>query len=139
MTNGGQLFTFDPEKEEIVDKGINWPGDTRYTTSMRRSPGGRYLYYSPFKYGDCLDGSPVIQYDIQTGTIKVLAFMYPYYFKKYGYTPGGSFSMKLDDEGEKLFIIWNGAFVDHTDIKSGDALGQCSVMVVNIPESERIE
>ena len=139
-TSSGQIFTFDPVKEEIVDEGINWPGEQRYTCSMDRSPGGRYVYYLPGAHGHGYsDGSPVVQLDTKTGIRKVLAFMFPYYHDKYGYTPGGTFSIKLDDAGERLFILWNGAFVEHTKEKGGDTFGQCSVMVVNIPESERIE
>ena len=65
--------------------------------------------------------------------------MIPYYYEKYGYTPGGTFSIKLDDKGEKLFILWNGAFIEHTEESSGDTFGQCSAMLVNIPASERVE
>ncbi len=39
ITYGGQLFTFDPVKEEVVDRGRNWPGKETYTCSMDRSPG----------------------------------------------------------------------------------------------------
>lgn len=136
----GRLFTFDPDKETIVDKGYNWAGQQRYTCSMDRSPGGRYVYYVPGAHGHGYsDGSPVIQYDTLTGTKKVLAFMFPYYYEKYGYTPGGTFSIRLDDKGERLFILWNGAFVEYDPAKSSDTFGQCSVMVVNIPASERRE
>ena len=140
VTYSGELFTFDPVKEEIESKGLNWPGEQRYTCSMDRSPGGRYIYYLPGAHGHgYTDGSPLIQYDTKTGVKKVLAFMYPYYYEKYGYTPGGTYSIKLDSEGERLFILWNGAFVEHTEGRGGDTFGQCSVMVVSIPESERIE
>lgn len=136
----GKLFTFDPEKEEIVDKGYNWPGEQRYTASMDRSPGGRYIYYLPGAHGHGYsDGSPVCQYDTQTGTVKVLAFTFPYFYDKYGYTPGGTFSIKLDDAGESLFVLWNGAFIDHEEGHEGDTFGQCSAMVIHIPESERVE
>ena len=64
--------------------------------------------------------------------------MFPYYMEKYGYTAGGTFSIKLDDKGKRLFILWNGAFVEHSDDKT-DTFGQCSVMVVNIPASELLE
>jgi len=139
VTYGGQLFTFDPVKEEITDRGRNWPGEETYTASMDRSPGGRYVYYCPGAHGrGYVDGSPIVQLDTETGTRKVLAFVFPYYKDKYGYTPGGTFSIKLDDEGGRLFILWNGAFVEHGD-KKPDTFGQCSVMVINIPESERVE
>jgi len=139
ITYGGQLFTFDPETETVQDRGRCWAGEQTYTCSMDRSPGGRYVYYCPGAHGHGFaDGSPVVQYDTKTGTVKVLAFMFPYYMDKYGYTPGGTFSIRLDDKGERLFILWNGAFVEHGE-KSTDTFGQCSVMVVNIPESERRE
>ncbi len=140
VTYNGEMFTFDPVNEEIVSKGLNWPGKERYTTSMDRSPGGRYVYYLPGAHGHgYTDGSPIIQYDTKTDTKKVLAFVHPYYYKKYGYTPGGTFSIKLDDKGERLFILWNGALVEHQEGRGGDTFGQCSVMLVKIPESERIE
>ncbi|MFC1541501.1 hypothetical protein ACFL50_03515 [Candidatus Latescibacterota bacterium] len=140
VSYSGKLYTFDPVKEEINDKGYNWPGEQRYTCSMARSPGGKYIYYLPGAHGGgYLDGAPVIQYDTETGTKKVIAFLFPYYYEKYGYTPGGTFSIKLDDNGEKLFILFNGAFIRHGEKLGGDTFGQCSVMLVNIPESERLE
>ena len=140
VTYSGQLFSFDPVKEEIVDKGLNWCGDQRYTASMARSPGGRYIYYLPGAHGHGYsDGSPLIQYDTQTDSKKVLAFFLPYYYEKYGYTPGGTFSIVLDDKGEKLFILWNGAFAEHSGEMVGDTFGHCSIMLVSIPESERPE
>ncbi len=141
VTIGGRLFTFNPETEEIIDRGYNWPGEQRYTASMDRSPGGRYVYYLPGAHGrGYLDGSPVVQYDTGNGTKKVLAFLFPYYFEQYGYTPGGTFSIKLSDDGGKLFILFNGAFVEQGENGAeGDIFGQCSAMVVNIPASERVE
>ena len=141
ITNAGQLFTFDPDKETIEDKGPNWAGVQRYTASMDRSPGGRYLYYLPGAHGHgYADGSPIVQYDTETGAKKVLAFMFPYYYEKYGYTAGGTFSVKLDDAGKRLFVLWNGAFVDHGEaLRDDDTFGQCSLMLIHIPESERPE
>jgi hypothetical protein len=140
VSYNGRLFTFDPVKEEVADKGYNWPGKQRYTAAMDRSPGGRYLYYLPGAHGTgYADGSPVIQYDTKTGHKKVLAFLFPYYYERYGYSPGGTFSIKLDEKGERLFILWNGGFVEY-DPKSEDGVfGQCSLMLVNIPSSEREE
>jgi hypothetical protein len=142
-THAGELFSFDPEKEKITDLGINWPGEERYTASMERSPGGRYLYYAPGAHGRAnRDGSPVVQYDTKTGRRKVLAFLTPFYFKKYGYTPSGAFSVKLDDRGERLFICWNGAFLDYEDTignRGKSLFAHNAVMLVHIPESERRE
>ncbi|MHB9031381.1 MAG: hypothetical protein ACYC9O_21640, partial [Candidatus Latescibacterota bacterium] len=140
VTYHGQLFTFDPAKEATESKGYVWPGEQRYTASMDRSPRGRFLYYLPGAHGGGYrDGSPVIQYDTQTGQKKVLAFLFPYFYDKYGYIPGGTFSIKLDDKGERLFILWNGAFAEYNPKRNAETFGQCSVMVVNIPASERAE
>ncbi len=65
--------------------------------------------------------------------------MFPYYFDKYGYTAGGTFSIKPRRQGRKALHPLNGAFVEHAAGKSSDTFGQCSVMVVNIPASERAE
>lgn len=140
VTYSGEMFTFDPETEKAVDIGLNWPGEQRYTTSMDRSPGGRYVYYLPGAHGmGYRDGSPIVQYDTKTGTKKVLAFLFPYYHERYGYIPGGTFSIKLDDRGERLFILWNGAFAEIPKENKSEAFGTCAVMLVTIPESERIE
>jgi len=136
VTSSGELFSFDPERETVVDRGIDWPGDQRYVCSLERSPGGRYIYYQVMTY---TQGTPVIQYDTETGTRKVLAFMMPYYYNRYGYIPTGSYSLKLDDTGGKLFMLWNGAFMEFSEDLGVDRWGHCSVMVMNIPESERVE
>ncbi|MHB9029646.1 MAG: hypothetical protein ACYC9O_12835 [Candidatus Latescibacterota bacterium] len=134
VTSAGQLFTFDPDREIIEDKGPCWPGDQRYTCSLERSPGGRYVYYAPQSYRD---GSPVIQLDTKTGKKKALAFLVNHYYGKYGYIPAVSYSLKLDDTGERLFMVWNGAFMDLADDIDVSRFGHCSVMLLHIPESER--
>lgn len=143
VSTDGELFAFDPVKEEVTDKGVNWPGKAKYTTSMARSPKGRYVYYLPGAHGlSWADGAPVIQYDTQTGTKKVLAFLHPYYHEKYGYTMGGTYSIALDTEGKRLFVLMNGGFVDLEErAKTPDqgVFGHCSVLLIQIPESERQE
>ena len=135
LTEAGELFTFNPDSEEIVDKGLNWPGDARFACSIERSPGGRYLYYSLRS----AVSSPVIQYDTQTGTKKVLAFLYPYYHEKYGYLLTGSYALRLDDKGENIFIVWNGAFIKPVENLGVDFWGHCSVTYLKIPATEREE
>ena len=143
ITYSGEMFTFDPLSEKIEDKGLCWAGEQLYTASMERSPGGRYLYYCPGAHGKGFtEGSPIIQYDTETGQRKVLAFLFPYYRRKYGYTVGGTFSIKLDDKGERLFILWNGAFIEveeQLQKERVDVFGNNSMMVVHIPEEERRE
>lgn len=143
MTKQGEVFTLDPEADRICAKGINWPGLMRYTCALERSPGGRYLYYCPGAHGVAYeDGSPVVQYDTRTGRKKVIAFLYPYYHEKYGYIPAGSFSIKLDETGERLFTLWNGGFFYPEDANKPDFhgfFGNCAIACINIPPQERIE
>ncbi len=143
VSRDGELFTFDPVKEEVVDKGVNWPGEEKYTCSMARSPKGRYVYYLPGAHGlSWKDGSPIVQYDTATGAKKVLAFLHPYFHEKYGYTMGGTFSITLDAEGARLFVLMNGGFVDLAEqAKTPDEgiFGHCSTLLIHIPESERVE
>ena len=86
---------------------------------------------------DNAHGVAVVQFDTKTGTRKVLAFMFPYYYEKYGYIPAGSYSIKLDDRGERLFIVWDGAFIEPKESLGTDFWGHCSVMLLHISESER--
>ena len=143
ITHAGQMFSFDPEKAAIVDRGVAWPGKERYTTSIERSPDGRYLYYAPGAHGHGnRDGSPLMQWDTKTGKRKVIAFLAPFYQKTYGYTPSGAFSLKLDDKGERVFICWNGGFFkpeDTTGEKRKSLFMHNAIMLVHIPESERPE
>ncbi len=143
VSRDGELFTFDPVKEEVVDRGLNWPGKERYTCSMVRSPKGRYIYYLPGAHGmSFAEGAPVVQYDTLSGRKKVIAFLHPYYYEKYGYTMGGTFSIVLDDTGAKLFVLMNGAFVDLEEqikLENPDVFGHPSILLIHIPESERGE
>ena len=143
VTKQGEVFSFDPDTENIEAKGINWPGLMRYTCAMERSPGGRYLYYCPGAHGMAWkDGSPIVQFDTQTRKKKVIAFLHPFYYDKYGYVPSGSFSIKLDEKGESLFCLWNGGFFETTNAEKPDFhgfFGNCAITHIHIPAGERIE
>ena len=134
---GGELFRFYPDEDRVEDLGVCWPGQYRYTGSLAMSPDEKYVYYVPAAHGKAyLEGTPVIQYNTKTGERKVLSFLFPYYYDKYGYIPGGTYSVKLGEKGEKLFILFNGVFNEYNP-EGGDSFGDPSVMVINIPLSER--
>ncbi len=135
IAESGMLFSFDPARREIVPRGLHWPGGAR-ADSIVRSPGGRYLYYTLVSFQD---GSPVIQYDTRTGARKVLAFLYPYYYARYGYIPAGSCSLAMDETGEGLFMVWNGAFRPPAPGPGADFRGHCSIVYLKIPATERLE
>jgi hypothetical protein len=103
------LWRFNTRSEATEALGNAAVGAEDYITSLDVDPTGRYVYYVPGAHGDAeKDGSPVVQFDVRTRTKKVIAFLHPYYRKKYGYTPLGTFSSAVSPEGDKLFITWNG-------------------------------
>ena len=136
VTYGGQLFTFDPEKEESRTRGATGRASRATPAPWTAAPAGAISTIFPARTAAPEDGSPVCSTTPRPAQ-KVLAFLFPYFYDKYGYTPGGTFSIKLDDKGERLFILWNGAFAGQSKDIGDNTFGECSVMLVHIPASER--
>ena len=67
---------------------------------------------------------------------KVLAFLHPFYEKKYGYVPLGTFGSAVDSSGEVLYITWNGNR-GGPDPRGRLPFDTCALTVVHIPEAER--
>lgn len=125
------LYVFNTKTETTKKIGTIAAAAQAYVASIDVDPTGRYLYYVPGAHGGGpRDGTPVIQYDVKTGTRKVLAFLHPFYEKKYGLTLKGTYSTALDAKGEKLFITWNVS-------RGSRAWDCCGLTVVHIPKSER--
>jgi hypothetical protein len=135
--SGGELFKFYPLEDRVQDLGLCWEGDQRYTASLAMSPDQKYLYYIPAAHGKTyLEGAPLVQYNLATQKRKVIAFLFPYFYEKYGYIPGGTYSINLDEKGKSLFVLLNGAFSEYNP-QGRDTFGDPSVMVIHIPASER--
>lgn len=133
----GAMFKFYPEQDRTEYVCINWGKEGKYTSQMNFSPKKRYLYYMPgADNGACTYGTPVVQYDIKTGKKKVIAFLNDFYLNKYGYCPGGTYGIELDEKGESLFCYTNGRF---TTKQLGTAYGRPAIFHVHIPASERAE
>ncbi len=134
------LWSFNTQTEKVVDMGSAAVGSMTYTTSIDLDPQtNRYLYYVPGAHGGAeRDGSPLVQYDVKTRQRKVIAFLHPFYFKKYDYVPSGVFGTAVSPAGDKVYITWNGA-------RGAESLDKkvrwntCAFMIVHIPESERPE
>jgi hypothetical protein len=157
MTLKGVLYSFQPDTLTLEVHGTPWPLEDCFSTTIDSSPGGRYLYFSIAAHGRGYPyGTPILQYDKVLKRCKVLAFLFPYFYEKYGYVAGGTYSFKLNEAGDKLFAIWNGDFTDANALlekykgydpvagnwslpQSHDAFGHCAVTVINIPPSEREE
>ncbi|MFA6471310.1 MAG: hypothetical protein WCU00_04630 [Candidatus Latescibacterota bacterium] len=133
----GGIFKFYPEEDRTESVGVNWGKEGKYTANMNFSPKKRYIYYLPgadnaaFTYGN-----PIVQYDTQTGKKKVIAFINNFYVKKYGYNPGGTYGIELDEKGESIFFYTNGRFATK---EIGAAYGRPAIFHVHIPASERVE
>jgi hypothetical protein len=126
------IWAYDIKADKLTQVGAGATGKQGYTTTIEIDPTGRYLYYTPGAHGGAEgDGSPIVQFDIKTQKCKVIAFLHPAIFDKYGYTPIGTFSSALDPTGEKLYVIWNGR---RKGVKGWDC---CAMTVINIPASER--
>ncbi|GBD37134.1 hypothetical protein HRbin36_02264 [bacterium HR36] len=145
----GQLWEFDTRRETARLLGKVIVGQADYITSLAIDPKTwRYVYFVAGAHGGAeRDGSPLVQYDIKTGTTKVIAFLHPFYWNKYGYVPMGSYSVSIAPEGDKVYISWNGYYAGpppHTDGPAGErplparyTFNICALTIVHVPDSER--
>ncbi|MBO10684.1 MAG: hypothetical protein CMJ68_07980 [Planctomycetaceae bacterium] len=135
-----ELWEFDTKTETARSLGPSAVASKTYTTSIDADhKTGRYLYYIPGAHGGGeKDGSPLVQYDLKKKTRKVIAFLHPFYHRKYGYIPQGTFGSAVSANGDKVFVTWNG--------NRGTPVGAtarrvrfntCALMVIHIPPSER--
>lgn len=133
----GAMFRFFPGEDRVEPRGVTWGPEGIYTSGVRFSPKGRYLYYLPGAQTRGFDfGTPLVQYDTQTGRKKVLAFLRDYYLGEYGYGAGGVYGLALDPRGESVFFYVNGRF---TERDKGCSYGRPAIFHVHIPASEREE
>lgn len=137
MDVSGAIFKFYPERDRTEFVTMNWGKAGKYTSQMNFSPKKRYIYYMPgadtaaYTYG-----TPVVQYDTKTGRKKVIAFLNDFAVNTYGYSPGGTYGIELDEKGESLFCYTNGRF---TTKELGSAYGRPAIFHIHIPASERQE
>ena len=131
------LWRFNTKTEEITDLGPLAVGTQTYTASLDAEASGRFLYYVPGAHGSSQrDGSPVIQFDTQTRTKKVIAWLARFYESKYGFLPMGTYSSDVSARGDKLYITWNGN-CGGVDRKGKVIFNTCALTVLHIPEGER--
>ncbi|MHB9028989.1 MAG: hypothetical protein ACYC9O_09485, partial [Candidatus Latescibacterota bacterium] len=139
--SNGSMFKFWPEQDRTEYVTENWGKAGYYTANMTMSPKGRYLYYIPGLSSPQGEGVPVVQFNTQTGKKKVIAFIYDYYMKKYGYAPIRPYGIEIDERGESLFLYANGGF--HT-LEDGMGLFNVvmrrpAILQVKNPATERVE
>jgi len=127
------LWRFDVGTEQVASVGPGAVATAEYVTSIDVDRSGRYLYYVPGAHGGAeQDGTPVVQYDVETGVRKVICFLTPFLQEAVGYTPIGTFSSALSPDGSTLYVTWNGYRTGATD-----EWDVCALTVIHIPRSER--
>jgi hypothetical protein len=125
------LWSLHTKTEAIRNLGPSAVGTQAYIASVDVDPTGRYLYYVPGAHGGSdRDGSPVVQFDLQTRQKKVIAFLHPFYQDRYGCSLKGTYSTAVDPKGDKLYVTWNVS-------RGSRAWDCCALTVVHIPEAER--
>jgi sugar lactone lactonase YvrE len=135
----GQLFRYRPADRKLKLLGPTW-STGQYTTVMLLSPDERFVYYLPGAHGQAFRyGTPVIQYEIATGTRKVLAFLAPALEEQIDYLPGGTYGAKLSPDGATLYVNFNGHAADpiRPAHMTPIGFGLCSFVAIQIPKSER--
>lgn len=134
-----QLFRYTPRNDELKLLGTNWLSG-EYTTVCELSPDERFLYFLPGAHGKAWQyGTPVIQYDIASGTRKVLAFLAPAIEQAGDYVPAGTYGMKLSPDGGTLFVNFNGHPADslRPAKMKPNGFGLTAFAVIEIPPEER--
>ncbi|QDU97849.1 CRTAC1 family protein [Lignipirellula cremea] len=134
-----QLFSLNTKTNKVKMLGPTW-GVGEYTTMMLLSPDEKYVYYLPGAHGQAFRyGTPVVQYEIATGVRKVLAFLAPAMEEQIDYVPGGTYGVKISDDGSTLYVNFNGHPADaiRPAMMRPIGFGLCSFAVINIPASER--
>jgi hypothetical protein len=130
-TGDATLWSLNAKTEEVKKVDTAAVGTHAYTASIDADPTGRYLYYVPGAHGGGpRDGSAVVQFDVQTGKKKVIAFLHPHFEAQYGCTLEGTYSTAVDPAGDKLYITWNVS-------RGTRAWDSCGLTVIHVPESER--
>ena len=87
--------------------------------------------------GSQKDGTPIIQFDTQKQSRKVIAFLQPILQKQFGYVTLGTFGSAVSQDGSKLYITWNGNR-SGADKRGRFPFDTCALTVIHIPESERL-
>lgn len=127
------LWAYHVKTDQLERLGTAAVAKSEYIASIEADPTGRYLYYVPGAHGGAAaDGTPIVQFDVQTKTRKVLAFLHHTFWEQHGYALDGSFGNALDERGERFCISWDGW-------RKGQPRGteSAAITILHIPARER--
>lgn len=134
----GQLFRYSPTKDVLEMLGPDFL-QGEYTTVCVLSPDERFVYYMPGAHGQAYRfGTPLVQYEIATGTRKVVAFLAEAIESACEYVPGGTYGVKISADGSTIYANLNGHPAASTGATTKQhGFGLTSFMVIHIPPTER--
>jgi hypothetical protein len=138
INGSGRLFSLELDSYEVRLLRSSFAAD-EYVASLAIGRDGKFLYYVPGSLGSAAAlGTPVVQYNTATGQLKVLAFLAPYFREAFHYRIGGCYSLSLDEDGKRLFMVFNGTPVrNDVPFDRQPPFGQPCLVVLNIPDGER--
>lgn len=140
-TMAGELFRYSPSADEFTLLGSNFLDKGEYITVCVLSPDEKYMYYLPGAHGSAgFSGTPVIQYNIASGKQKALAFLSEPMSKVFKYSPGGTYGVKISEDGTTLYIGLNGSVAGSAKPKEHErGFGLTSFAIIHIPAEERAD
>jgi len=134
-----QLYCYDTKHDKLEILGNDWLLGS-YVAVCELSPDEKFVYYLPGAHGKAFhDGTPVLQYEIATKKLKVLAFLAPTLEKQLEYVPGGTYGIKISADGGTLYVNFNGHPAERIRPKKmvPNGFGLTSFAAIHIPASER--
>lgn len=135
ISKDGVVFAFDTKTETVTEIAKVFVAGRLYTAVCRLDPTDAYLYYIPGAHGRSSEtGTPVIQLNVKTRRLKVLAFLNETLRHQKNYNLGGTYGIALNGDGSQLFVSFNGA---QLPVGRQSEFGLCSVLLLHIPKSER--
>lgn len=138
-TMAGELFRYAPASDELEILGSNFLEKGEYVTVCDLSPDEKFIYYMPGAHGSAsLSGTPLIQYNIEKAQQKIIAFLSEPMIRKFKYVPGGTYGLKVSEDGKTIYVNLNGSPPESIRPKGlGRGFGLTSFALIHIPDSER--
>jgi hypothetical protein len=134
----GRLFRYSPTQDKLEMLGPDFLHG-EYTTVCVLSPDERFVYYMPGAHGQAHRfGTPLVQYEIATGTRKIVAFLAAPLESTCGYVAGGTYGVTISADGSTIYANLNGHPAASTGVATREhGFGLTAFAAIHVPASER--